>query len=113
MQLSQHYLIVGLVTKQCVNQKVSYIFSVYGATHVHIFCQHPPPCCRLSLQASWSDDGELHVPSYALHKMAAILACAECITDFPLARLLFTRRVRVLVNSYNVAAILDSTILAR
>lgn len=66
-------LVGGFVTEQCMHQEVSHIFSVYGTTHIGIFCQNSPPSCGLCLQASWSDDSELHVPAYALHRHQLLL----------------------------------------
>ena len=61
------HLVVGLVAKQGMHKKVCNIFSMNGATYIHIFCQNPFACSWLGLQTTRSDDGELHVSSYALY----------------------------------------------
>lgn len=72
-------LVRSLVAEQRMYQQVSYIFSVYGTTHIHILCEDSPPSCRLCLQASWSNDGELHVPTYALHTLKAFAHLLLCV----------------------------------
>ena len=66
------HLVICFVTEQSMNQQICHIFSVNGATHLYVLSKHPSACGRLSLQASWPDDCELHVSTYALHRTRAV-----------------------------------------